>query len=110
MDDSLYTIKEYASMIRLSSSTVYRNPAKYYMFRVGSSWRANKESLKKFEQAQFNDNNVYRLAVVGSGRKTCRSTKEVRNTGLTLQHQAEKELENLLARRIKSKPKSIMTS
>lgn len=110
MDDKYYTVEEYSKLLNLSKGTIYRKPSKYYMFKVGGSWRANKESLKKFEQAQFNDNNVYRLAVVGSGRKACRSTKEVRSTGLTLQHQAERELENLLARRIKSKPKSIMTS
>lgn len=80
------------------------------MFRVGGSWRANKESLKKFEQAQFNDNNVYRLAVVGDGRKTCRSTKEVKSTGLISQLQAEKEFANRLAQRKKSKLKNIMTS
>lgn len=98
MDDSLYTIKEYASMIRLSSSTVYRNPAKYYMFRVGSSWRANKESLKKFEQAQFNDNNVYRLALVGSKRKTkCQYTKEAASIGSMYPPQLARELDALLA-------------
>ncbi len=29
------------------------------MFRVGRSWRASKESLKRFEQAQFDNNRDY---------------------------------------------------
>ncbi|NIH23442.1 hypothetical protein HBM99_13945 [Providencia heimbachae] len=97
MDEQYYTIEEYSKLLNLSKGTIYRKPSKYYMFKVGSSWRANKESLKKFEQAQFNDDNVYRLAVVGSGSKKCRSTKEVTYTGLMSRLQLEKELEELLA-------------
>ncbi|SFU85976.1 helix-turn-helix domain-containing protein [Xenorhabdus koppenhoeferi] len=98
--DDYYTIKEFAKKLKISANTIYRNPLKYHMFRVGSSWRANDESLKKFEQKDPKDNNVFRLAVVGGKEKTqCRSTKEVKNIGLMYQRQMEKELGDLLERR-----------
>ena len=100
MEDDCMTLKEFAGKLKLSPSTIYKNPPKYYMFKVGGSWRANKESLKKFEQAQFNDNNVYRLAVVGGRRNSkCRSTKEGVRSGLMSHLQVEKELGDLLAPR-----------
>lgn len=101
-DDSYFTLKEYARKLKLSRHTIYRNPTNFFMFRVGGSWRANRGSLKKFELAQFNDNNIYRLSVVGGRRiSKCRSTKEVKNTGLISHLQMEEELDNLLTPRTK---------
>ena len=98
MGDGLMTIKEYAPLLRLSEVTVYRNPEKYHMFRVGSSWRANGASLKRFEEDQFNHNNVYRLAVVsGRSKGKCQSTKGAKHTGSMYPPQMEGELEKLLA-------------
>ena len=98
MGSQMLTVKEYAPLIRLSPMTIYRDPAKYHMFRVGKSWRANSDSLKKFEDAQFKNNNVYRLAVISGGRKKkCLSTKEVKRTGSMCPPQMERELEKLLA-------------
>ncbi|MDK7759432.1 hypothetical protein [Providencia rettgeri] len=98
MDDKYYTVEEYSKLLNLSKGTIYRKPSKYYMFKVGGSWRANKESLKKFEQAQFNDNNIYRLALVGSKRKTkCQYTKEAASIGSMYPPQLARELDALLA-------------
>ncbi|WP_237388034.1 hypothetical protein [Xenorhabdus sp. Sc-CR9] len=100
-DDDFYTVKEYAKKLKISEWSIYRNPLKYHMFRVGCSWRANSESLKKFEQQNSKDNNVFRLAVVGGKERTqCRSTKEVRNTGSMYLRQMEKELGDLLGQKI----------
>lgn len=98
MDDSLMTIKDYAKKLRLSKATIYRDPEKYHMFRVGGSWRASDQSLKKFEEDRLNNNNVYRLAVISGGRKgKCLSTKGVKHTGSMCPPQTERELEKLLA-------------
>lgn len=35
MADKYYTVREYAGKLQLSEGTIYRNPFKYYMFRVG---------------------------------------------------------------------------
>ncbi|CNK61240.1 Uncharacterised protein [Yersinia pseudotuberculosis] len=91
-------VKEYAAIIRVSAGTIYRNPLKFHMFKVGDRWRANSDSLKKFEQQAANDNNVIRLAVVvGKEKKQCRSTKEVKRTGSMSHRQTERELDALLA-------------
>ena len=67
-------IKEYAAILRISAGTIYKNPLKFHMFKVGDRWRANLDSLKKFEQQAANDNNVIRLAVVGGKeKKKCRN-------------------------------------
>ena len=90
-------LKEYAKQIKVSPHTIYRDPAKYHMFKVGGLWRANKESLEKFAPT---NNNVIRLAVVGSKEsKRCRSSKGVKNTGLISPRQTERELDALLAPR-----------
>lgn len=94
-DDSLFTVKEYAVLLKLSESTVYRNPAKYHMFRVGRSWRASKESLKRFEQAQFQDD-VY--SSIGSRIKSNKSTNRSFNAVMS-QVEAEIEFERRLAGR-----------
>ncbi|MEQ1964388.1 hypothetical protein ABLB69_14705 [Xenorhabdus khoisanae] len=100
MADKYYTVREYAGKLQLSEGTIYRNPLKYYMFRVGGVWRANDESLKKFEQQNIKDNNIFRLAVVGGKEESlCRSTKEVVNIGSMYQRQMAKELDDLLERR-----------
>ncbi|MDE9570518.1 hypothetical protein [Xenorhabdus bovienii] len=100
MADDYYTVRGLAEKLKISANTIYRNPLKYHMFRVGGSWRANEESLKKFEQQDLKDNNVFRLAVVGGKEKAqCRSTKEVTHTGSMYQRQMAKELDDLLARR-----------
>ncbi|MES4614237.1 hypothetical protein V2154_16845 [Ewingella sp. CoE-038-23] len=100
--DSFLKVKEFAAIVRVSASTIYRNPQKYHMFKVGGGWRANEDSLKKFEQQSANDNNVFRLAVVGGKEKVkCRSTKEVKRTGSISQRQMEQELGALLEPRKK---------
>ncbi|MGX4746103.1 hypothetical protein [Providencia rettgeri] len=94
-DDSLFTVKEYAVLLKLSESTVYRNPAKYHMFRVGNCWRASKESLKRFEQAQF-DNNLDSSAVLTHKRQKkvdCKNRYEIR-----MQSDVAKKLNRLLAK------------
>ncbi|EJD6539360.1 helix-turn-helix domain-containing protein [Providencia sp. PROV188] len=96
-DDSLFTVKEYAALLKLSESTVYRNPAKYHMFRVGRSWRASKESLKRFEQALFQDDVC---SSIGSRIKSNKSTSRSFNT-LMSQVDAEIEFERRLAGRKK---------
>lgn len=103
-------VKEYAAIIRVSAGTIYRNPLKFHMFKVGDCWRANSDSLKKFEQQAANDNNVIRLAVVGGKeKKRCRSTKEVKRTGSMSQRQTERELDALLAPRKKQRLNSSTT-
>ncbi|QKJ17516.1 DNA-binding protein [Yersinia kristensenii] len=99
---SFLKIKEYAALIKVSAGTIYRNPLKFHMFKVGDRWRADADSLSKFkfEQQAANDNNVIRLAVVGGKeKKKCRSTKEVKRTGSMSQRQTERELDALLAPR-----------
>ncbi|MEX5073068.1 helix-turn-helix domain-containing protein [Enterobacter cloacae] len=91
-------IGKLAKRLSVSKSTIYRNPAKFHMFKVGGQWRANEESLEKFSRR---DNNVIRLAVVGKDVKKCRSTKEVKHTGLISPCQTDRELGALLARRKK---------
>lgn len=94
-DDSLFTVKEYAALLRLSESTIYRNPAKYYMFRVGRSWRASKESLKRFDQAQLHEGMSISKMVKGKN-----SSSANRNLNMFMsQIEAEKELEQRLAKR-----------
>lgn len=94
-DDSLFTVKEYAALLKLSESTVYRNPAKYHMFRVGRSWRASKESLKRFEQAQFHDGvSLY----IRAKRKKSTLSNGSFNMFMS-QIEAERELEQRLAKR-----------
>ncbi|EJD6046015.1 helix-turn-helix domain-containing protein [Providencia rettgeri] len=97
-DDSLFTVKEYAALLKLSESTVYRNPAKYHMFRVGSSWRASKESLKRFEQAQF-DNNLDSSAVLTHKRQKKLNSKNIYE--IRMQRDVAKELNRLLAKDVK---------
>lgn len=94
-DDSLFTVKEYAALLKLSESTVYRNPAKYHMFRVGRSWRASKESLKRFEQAQFDNNRDYSAALTHKRQKKadCKNKYEIR-----MQSNVAKELDRLLSK------------
>lgn len=87
-----------AARLNVSKSTIYRDPTKFHMFKVGGQWRANEESLEKFSHR---DNNVIRLAVVGKDFKKCRSTKEVKHTGLMSPCQTDRELDDLLARRKK---------
>ena len=94
------TVRELAAVVKISASTIYRNPAKYHMFKVGGCWRANDESLKKFAQQSANDNNVFWLAVVGGKEnKKCRSTNGVKRTGSMSPLQTERELDALLAPR-----------
>lgn len=94
-DDSLFTVKEYAALLRLSESTIYRNPAKYYMFRVGRSWRASKESLKRFEQVQLHE--CVSMSIMVKGKN---SSSANRNLNMFMsQVEAEKELEQRLAKR-----------
>lgn len=107
----LMTVKELAATLQVSATTIYRNPRKYHMFRVGNNWRANSESLKKFAEAPGTDNNVFRLGVVGGKeRKKCRSTKGVTRTGSISQRQMARELDALLAPRKKQKPNSFTIS
>ncbi|MGJ7972663.1 helix-turn-helix domain-containing protein [Providencia hangzhouensis] len=94
-DDSLFTVKEYAALLKLSESTVYRNPAKYHMFRVGRSWRASKESLKRFEQAQFQDDVC---SSIGSRIKSNNPANRSFNAVMS-QVEAEIEFERRLAGR-----------
>ncbi|HHO0143194.1 helix-turn-helix protein [Providencia alcalifaciens] len=94
-DDSLFTVKEYAALLKLSESTVYRNPAKYHMFRVGRSWRASKESLKRFEQDQFHDG--VSLSIREKRKKSTLSNGSF-NMFMS-QIEAERELEQRLAKR-----------
>ncbi|MEQ4693689.1 MULTISPECIES: helix-turn-helix domain-containing protein [Providencia] len=94
-DDSLFTVKEYAALLKLSESTVYRNPAKYHMFRVGRSWRASKESLKRFEQAQFQDDSV----LINSEKQHSRHYNFTAKSVFASQSQVEKELNKLLSQR-----------
>ena len=92
---SFMRLKEYAEKIQVSPHTIYRNPAKFHMFKVGGSWRANKESIEKFSHT---NNNVFRLAVVGSKEsERCRSSRGVKNTGLISPRLTERELDALLA-------------
>jgi len=102
MPETFMTVKELAAAIRVSASTIYRDPQKYHMFKVGNGWRASAESLKKFEQQPSSGKNVFRLAVVGGKEKRkCRSTREGKRTGSISQRQTERELDALLARRKK---------
>jgi hypothetical protein len=99
MAEEFMTVKEFAAVVKVSASTIYRNPLKYNMFRVGGSWRANKESLESFSHKV---NNAIRLAVVGGKEsKKCRYSKEVKNTGLISPRQTDRELGDLLAPRKK---------
>lgn len=107
-DKPFLKLRDFAARINVSPNTIYRDPAKYHMFKVGGSWRANEESVEKFS---IKSNNVTRLAVVGvKERKKCRSSKEVKSTGWTSQHQMEKELGALLAPRKGQKLRSTTTS
>ncbi|CNI59651.1 MULTISPECIES: helix-turn-helix domain-containing protein [Yersinia] len=110
--ETFLKVKEYAAIIRVSAGTIYRNPVKFHMFKVGGRWRADADSLNKFkfEQQAANDNNVYRLAVVGGKeKKRCRSTKEVKRTGSMSQRQTARELDALLVPMKKQKLNSSMT-
>lgn len=108
MSEALMTIEEYSLKLKVSPHTIYRNPLKYHMFKVGGLWRASNESLEKFSAP---NNNVTRLAVVGGKEfKKCRSSKEVKSGGWTSHTQMEKELDALLAPRKKQRHRSITTS
>lgn len=109
--EAFMKVREYAALIRVSASTIYRDPAKFHMFKVGGCWRANSESMKKFEQQAANDNNVFRLAVVGGKEKRkCRSTNEETRTGLIYRSQTARELDALLAPKKKRRHSSCTTS
>ena len=99
-------IPAFAARICVSPSTIYRNPARFHMFKVGGSWRANEESVANFSKTS---NNVFRLAVVGEESMKCRSKKEVKTTGLISQLRTERELDALLEPRRKSKHRSTTT-
>ncbi|GAB1439465.1 hypothetical protein MASR2M36_22370 [Providencia sp.] len=68
------------------------------MFRVGSSWRASKESLKRFEQAQF-DNNLDSSAVLTHKRQKKLNSKNIYE--IRMQRDVAKELNRLLAKDVK---------
>ncbi|WP_367273571.1 helix-turn-helix domain-containing protein [Pluralibacter sp.] len=102
----LFTVAEFASILKISPSTIYRNPSRFHMFKVGGAWRANEESVEKFSQTP---NNVFRLAVVGKGVTKCRSTNEGKTTGLISRLQTELELDALLAPKRKRKLSSTTT-
>ncbi|MDU7135037.1 MAG: hypothetical protein E6325_27170, partial [Enterobacteriaceae bacterium] len=71
--DKFLTVSDLASLLQISPSTIYRDPTRYNMFKVGGAWRANEESVANFSRTP---NNVIRLAVVGKEYTECRSTKE----------------------------------
>ncbi|HHR5809017.1 TPA: hypothetical protein ACS78B_002499, partial [Providencia alcalifaciens] len=97
VNDNYYTIHEYAKKLKISSSTIRRNPKKFNMFKVGGSWRANERSLKLFEQSLLSQNNIIRLASGGQKETTeCLFTKGESSTGLIYQHQTARELDALL--------------
>ena len=109
--DAFLTVREYAAALRVSASTIYRNPLKFHMFKVGGCWRASTDSMKKFEQQAANDNNVFRLAVVGGKEKRkCRSTNEETRTGLIYRSQTARELDDLLAPKKKKRHSNCTTS
>ncbi|WP_258307609.1 helix-turn-helix domain-containing protein [Pectobacterium carotovorum] len=101
------TVSDISRILKISPGTIYRNPHRYNMFKVGGVWRANKESLENFSR---NVNNAIRLAVVGKESRKCRSTGEGKRIGLTYQRQMGKELGDLLAPRKDQRRKSITTS
>jgi len=104
------TVKEYAAAIQVSATTIYRNPEKFHMFKVGGCWRASVDSMKKFEQQPVRNNNAIRLAAVdGKEKKKCRSTNEGTRTGLMYRSQTARELDALLAPKTKPKRKGSTT-
>ncbi|WP_224717673.1 helix-turn-helix domain-containing protein [Pectobacterium versatile] len=101
------SVSDVSKILKISTGTIYRNPHRYNMFKVGGLWRAKKESLENFSR---NVNNAIRLAVVGKESKKCRSTGEGKRTGLMYQHQMGKELGDLLEPRKGQRRKSITTN
>ena len=63
------------------------------MFRVGRSWRASKESLKRFEQAQFDNIRDYPAVLTHKRQKKAdyKNKYEIR-----MQSDVAKELDRLL--------------
>lgn len=104
--EKLMKVPELAARLQISPSTIYRDPARYNMFKVGGAWRANEESVANFSRTP---NNVIRLAVVGKEYTECRSTKEGKTTGLISRLQTDRELDALLAPKIRRKRSNTTT-
>ncbi|QYA57397.1 putative helix-turn-helix domain-containing protein [Hafnia phage vB_HpaM_Meifeng] len=107
MDEQLLKLSAVAKRLNVSTHTIYRNPAKFNMFKVGGSWRAREESLASFSSKV---NNAIRLGVVGKESMKCRSSREEKYTGSISPLQTERELDALLAPRKKRKLRSTTTN
>ena len=66
MDEQYLKVSAVAERLNVSPHTIYRNPVKFNMFKVGGSWRAREESL---ESLSSKVNNAIRLGVVGKESK-----------------------------------------
>lgn len=95
MHEQFLTIKEYAAILKISVSTIYRNPTRFHMFRVGNSWRANAASLEKFANESAQPHQTSSAAVL---------TKSGATVGRIVSNlQLERELAELLAPKRKKK-------
>lgn len=95
MHDKFFTIKELASILKISVSTIYRDPIRFHMFRVGNSWRANAASLEKFASESEQPKKSPSAAVLAKPGIVVRAV--VSNV------QLERELAELLAPKRKKK-------
>ncbi|MDU8925616.1 helix-turn-helix domain-containing protein [Pasteurellaceae bacterium LIM206] len=96
------TLKEVAELLNMSYAAVYNHRHQWGAFQMegSSAWRIYPSDL---ENARKKKNNVFRLARLtpSTGEKQCQSTNEKTSIGWILPHQVEKELDDLLALKLK---------